>query len=293
MKEAFVSYNKASYMHLTVLIENTTLIDRYFRSEPGLSFFIEDGDARILFDCGYSDLFLENAAAMGIDLLDLDAVVLSHGHIDHTGGLPSLAAHHIRAGIEGIPATHPVFITHPATFGRKKAKECGDAGCPVSAEYLSMFGEVKTSVSPQKVSDRITFLGEIPRTDPKRTAQSSAFVQTADGWVPDPVIEDSCLVYHADDGLVIICGCTHAGIEHTVAYARSVCDDNRVAAIIGGLHLYSAKPARIDEVSRWCAESDIGVIYPCHCTGLPATIALSHENTVSPVGVGSHFLWDE
>ncbi len=280
-------------MRLTVLIENTTLIDRYFRAEPGLSFFIEDGNTSILFDCGYSALFLENAAAMGIDLLNLDAVVLSHGHIDHTGGLPSLAAHQIRAGIEGMPARPPLFITHPATFGRKKAKEGGDAGCPVSPEYLSMFGEVKTSVSPQKVSDRITFLGEIPRTDPKRTSQSSAFVQSADGWVPDQVIEDSCLVYRGDEGLVIICGCTHAGIEHTVAYARSVCGDERVAAIIGGLHLYSATPARIDEVSRWCTESGIGVIYPCHCTGLPATIALSHHHAITPVGVGSHLSWDE
>ncbi len=280
-------------MKLTVIIENTTLIDRYFRSEPGLSLYIEDGDTRILFDCGYSDLFIGNAAAMGIDLLDLDAVVLSHGHIDHTGGLPSLAAHHIRAGIEGKPAKNPLFITHPATFGRKKAKEGGDVGCPVSPEYLSMFGEVKTSISPQNVSDRITFLGEIPRTDPKRTAQSSAAIQTKNGWVPDPVIEDSCLVYHGDDGLVLICGCTHAGIEHTVAYARSVCGDERVAAIIGGFHLYSATPARIDEVSRWCAESDIGVIYPCHCTGLPATIALSHHHAITPVGVGSHLVWDE
>lgn len=280
-------------MQLTVLVENTTLIDRYFRAEPGLSFFIEDGDTRILFDCGYSDLFLENAAAMGIDLLDLDAVVLSHGHIDHTGGLPPLAAHHIRAGIEGRPAKDPLFLTHPATFGRKKMKEGGDAGCPVSPEYLSMFGEVKTSVSPQKVSDRITFLGEIPRTDPKRTAGSSAFIQQDGRWVPDPVIEDSCLVYHGDDGLLLICGCTHAGIEHTVAYARSVCGDERVAAIIGGLHLYSATPARIDELSRWSAESDIGVLYPCHCTGLPATIALSHHHAITPVGVGSHLVWDE
>ncbi|MCQ1537437.1 MBL fold metallo-hydrolase [Methanocalculus taiwanensis] len=280
-------------MRLTVLIENTTLIDRYFRSEPGISFYIEDGDSKILFDCGYSDLFIDNAFAMGIDLLNVGFVVLSHGHIDHTGGLPSLVAHHIRAGIEGKPASRPVFITHPATFGRKKAKEGGDAGCPVSAEYLSMFGDVKTSVSPQKVSERITFLGEIPRKNPKQTAQSSAFVLSKDGWVPDPVIEDSCLVYHGDNGLVIICGCTHAGIEHTVAYARSVCGDDRVTAVIGGLHLYSANPARIEEVSLWYAGSGIQSIYPCHCTGLAATIALSRYHPITQIGVGSHLAWDE
>lgn len=293
MKEPFVSEHKALDMQLTVLIENTTLIDRYFRAEPGLSFFIEDGDTKILFDCGYSDLFIHNAAAMDIDLLDLDAVVLSHGHIDHTGGLPSLAAHHIRAGIEGKPAKSPLFITHPATFGRKKAKEGGDAGCPVSPEYLWMFGEVKTTTSPLKVSDRITFLGEIPRIHPEKASQSSAFIQADHGWVPDPVIEDSCLVYRGDEGLVIICGCTHAGIEHTVAYARSVCGDDRVAAIIGGLHLYSASAERIGEVAEWLSSSGIERIFPCHCTGLPATIALSEYYRIPPVGVGSDLSWDE
>ncbi|WP_304919397.1 MBL fold metallo-hydrolase [Methanocalculus sp.] len=279
-------------MDLTVLIENTTLIDRYFRGEPGLSFFIEDGDTSILFDCGYSDLLIENAASMEIDLLDVDRIVLSHGHVDHTGGLPSLAAHHLRSAIEGRPRKRPVFITHPATFGRKRGKEMIDVGCPVSSDYLLEFGEIMMSVSPVRVTDRITFLGEIPRTDSKRTAQSSAFVQTGKGWVPDPVIEDSCLVYRSDDGLVLICGCTHAGIEHTAEYAKKVCGVDKISAIIGGLHLYSATKDRIAEVAEWCAQSEIEEIYPCHCTGLQATIALSRHHVITPIGVGTHLEWD-
>lgn len=74
-------------MKLTVLVDNNTYIDQYYLGEPGVSYFIEDCGIRILFDTGYSDVYVRNAKKMGIDLSELDAVVLSHGHNDHTGGL--------------------------------------------------------------------------------------------------------------------------------------------------------------------------------------------------------------
>ncbi|MBQ1439018.1 MAG: MBL fold metallo-hydrolase [Solobacterium sp.] len=74
-------------MKLTVLTDNNTIIDRYYLGEPALSFYLEDGDRRILFDTGYSDVFLRNAEALGIDLHAITDIVLSHGHNDHTGGL--------------------------------------------------------------------------------------------------------------------------------------------------------------------------------------------------------------
>jgi 7,8-dihydropterin-6-yl-methyl-4-(beta-D-ribofuranosyl)aminobenzene 5'-phosphate synthase len=71
-------------MKITVLVDNNTMIDRYFQGEPGVSYFIECDDKKYLFDTGYSDIFLRNATKMGINLLALDAVVISHGHNDHT-----------------------------------------------------------------------------------------------------------------------------------------------------------------------------------------------------------------
>ena len=74
-------------MKLTVLCDNTTRIDGYYLGEPGASYYLEDGDTRILFDTGYSDVFMKNAKKMGIDLNGVNKIVLSHGHNDHTGGL--------------------------------------------------------------------------------------------------------------------------------------------------------------------------------------------------------------
>lgn len=280
-------------MQLIVLVDNTTLIDRYYRGEPGLSFILRDGDTRILFDCGYSDLLLANADAMKVDLLSIDTIVLSHGHIDHTGGLLPLIRHYHETPDEHAPMTRRSIITHPATFRRKVAEGEGDVGCPVTRDQLAAIGDLHLSDRPLRISDRLWFLGEIPRTDPSRTQKSTAYVEGSDGWVPDPVIEDSALVYCGDEGLVIICGCTHAGIEHTVTYAREICGDDRVRAIIGGLHLYSASPERIAGVADWCAGEGVGEIYPCHCTGLSAAIAFSKHLRVTPIGVGSHLSWDE
>ena len=77
-------------MKLTVLVDNNTIIDRYFYGEPGVSYLIECDGGRYLFDTGYSDLFLKNAIKMGISLLELDAIIISHGHNDHTWGLGEL-----------------------------------------------------------------------------------------------------------------------------------------------------------------------------------------------------------
>ena len=87
-------------MKLTVLVDNNTLIDRYFLAEPGLSFLLEDSGTRVLFDIGYSDIFLKNARKMGLSLLDLNYVVLSHGHLDHSWGLEPLVRLFLEAGIE-------------------------------------------------------------------------------------------------------------------------------------------------------------------------------------------------
>ena len=99
-------------MKLTVLVDNNTFIDKYFYGEPGLSFYIEDGFEKILFDTGYSELFIRTAKKLGIDLSTLTKVVLSHGHDDHTGGLVHL--------LEEFDTSLLEILAHPDTFAEKR-----------------------------------------------------------------------------------------------------------------------------------------------------------------------------
>ena len=136
-------------MKLTVLVDNNTYIDKYFYGEPGLCFYIEDGKEKILLDTGYSDLFIRNAKKLGIDLSALTKVVISHGHDDHTGGLPHL--------LERFDTSSFQVITHPDTFAEKRR---GDllTGSPVSAE--TVWGKTRLILSKETVKSSVhsTFL---------------------------------------------------------------------------------------------------------------------------------------
>ena len=100
---------------MTVLMDNNTLIDRYFLAEPGVSYLIEVDGKKILFDVGYSGAFITNARKLAIDLLDVGFVVLSHAHLDHTWGLIPLVRLYTEALIEGLPYKKPTLVTHPMT----------------------------------------------------------------------------------------------------------------------------------------------------------------------------------
>ena len=118
-------------LSLRVLVDNMTLIDRYYSGEPGFSCFLTCDGKNILFDTGYSGAVLANAAKMGIDLFRLDTIVLSHGHNDHTGGLPHLLNAYLEAAIETRSFRRPELLAHPDCFCPRPVLPAGDIGCPV------------------------------------------------------------------------------------------------------------------------------------------------------------------
>ena len=135
-------------MKLTVLVDNNTLIDRYFLAEPGLSFLIEDSGLKVLFDVGYSDIFITNARKMGINLLDIDYLVFSHGHLDHTWGLDPLVRHFTEARIEGLPQGSPGLVAHPLALRSKRMEGVGEIGSLLSLEKLKEHFELRLSSTP-------------------------------------------------------------------------------------------------------------------------------------------------
>lgn len=263
-------------MKLTVLIDNNTFIDQYFLGEPALSFYIEEGAARVLFDAGYSDAFLKNADKMGIDLSCLTHMVLSHGHDDHTQGLPALFAQY---DLRQTP-----LIAHPDCFWPKRSGGLS-IGAPYRSEEIAVLCDYQPSMAPVQLTERLIFLGEIPRTLAFESSYAMGERQRDGQWEPDTVNEDSALVYQSNAGLFVITGCSHSGICNIIEYAKQVCDDERVLGVIGGFHLFK-DDARLTQTVDYLAAQQLSLCYPCHCVSLAAKARMLARLPVTEVGVG-------
>lgn len=263
-------------MKLTVLIDNNTLIDQYYYGEPGASYFIEDEGVNLLLDTGYSDLLLKNARSLGLDLDSISAVAISHGHNDHTGGLPHLA--------EKISLKEKQIVAHPHAF-RRIVCDGEDIGSPVSAEQLRGISNLTLSKEPVKVSPHITFLGEIPvyNVFEKRKPIGACFLDGEEQ--EDFLTDDSALSYNSGRGLFIITGCSHSGICNIVEHAKNVCGESRILGVIGGLHLFQ-NSVRLQETIAYFKKNEITELYPCHCVSFTVKAEIHKQIPICEVGVG-------
>ncbi len=274
-------------MDLTVLCDNNTVIDRYFLGEPGLSFFIETDDTRVLFDCGYSDVFIQNARKAGINLLNLDYIVLSHGHLDHTWGLQHLAALYTEAKIENQPHVRPTLVAHPDVFHTRAVPGLDQIGSLLSAEKIECHFPLRLSKEPVWLSSKLVFLGEIPRRLDFEQAEAIGERYADGAWQDDFLPDDSALAYADATDLVVITGCAHAGVCNTVLQARQVCERESVRSIIGGTHLQEAAQERLEQTAAFLDALELESLYACHCTDLAAKVALAARNPLRELGSGS------
>jgi 7,8-dihydropterin-6-yl-methyl-4-(beta-D-ribofuranosyl)aminobenzene 5'-phosphate synthase len=278
-------------LSLTVLVDNTTLTDQNVSGEAGLSFLIETAGKKCLFDTGLSERFIANAEKMGISLRDLDFLVLSHGHIDHTGGLAGLARHLAGAAPEGSFSRVPQLIAHPRCFWPKE-KNCRKNGSLLSEQEICRQFPASLSVKPVWITDDLVFLGEIPRRFAFEQGEPAMRKIHRDGTIePDTLSDDTALAFRSAEGLVIITGCSHAGICNITEYAREVCGERRVVDIIGGLHLLSPSPKQLAKTGKYLNRLHLNALHACHCTSPAAKLALADYCPVQEVGVGMHLHW--
>lgn len=265
----------------------------------GLSLLLSavmDGLTRtVLFDAGPDPYAIErNAARMGLALGEVEAVVLSHGHFDHSEGLLKVAEL-VRSA--GGPASIPLHL-HPDVFTLRATMLSGGTPVPLqevpSPEALGRAGyDVVRSSDTEDLLDGAFFLsGEVPRRSFERCLENQVRLTPSGQWEPDPLIMDErFLVAHArGKGLVIVTGCSHAGVVNVCSHARELFPDTPFYALIGGLHLVYPNEDLIDATIDGLREFAFDVIIPGHCTGWRATQAFVEafgEGVVDPMAVGS------
>ena len=273
-------------MKLVILIDNNTLIDRYFLGEPGVSYYIETEGKKILFDVGYSDAFIQNARKLSIDLLDIDFIVLSHGHLDHTWGLIPYLQLITEGGIEQQTAKKPQLVAHPLTLSSRTLGDLPEIGSLLSGDKLARFFDLQLSAKPVHLTERLVFLGEIERTNDFEAKDPIGRILVDGIEKDDFVVDDTALAYKSPEGLVIITGCSHSGICNIVETAKKVCGDDRVVDIVGGFHLLDPSKEQIEGTIKTMQALQPRSVRACHCTDLNSKIALSKVVDLKEVGVG-------
>lgn len=246
-------------MKIIVLTENHA--GGHFGAEHGLSYFIESGSFKFLFDTGHSDLFMRNAERSGINLSEeIDTVVLSHGHWDHGDGLEYIQGKKL--------------ICHPEVFiKRYRRGGVENIGLKRSRqEFLKMF-DVKETTKPLEIFEGVWFLGQIPRLT-SFESKTTGFVDE-DGS-PDFVPDDSALAIVNKGELSVISGCAHSGIVNTVQYAIKITGVKRLKLVVGGFHL-KLNNEQTQKTITWFKENRPDMLMPSHCTQLPALAAFHDE----------------
>jgi len=273
-------------MKLKVLIDNNTLIDRYFIGEPGVSYYLEADGLKILFDLGYSRAFMENGTKMGVNFSDIDVIVLSHSHLDHTWGMASLLKHFKEALMEGKTYKRPKLIAHPDIFIPRSFNGMDEFGMTMSFDKVFKYMDSKLSKEPIWITDNLVFLGEIPRLNNFESQESIGKIFVDQELTEDFSMDDSALCYKSENGLTIITGCSHSGICNIMNYAKEICGDDRIWDVIGGFHLQNPSESQLKGTLDYFSKSGIKEIHACHCTDLMSKIKLSSVVDVLEVGVG-------
>ena len=258
-------------IQITTLSENTAARINLL-AEWGLSILIEADGYKILLDTGRSFSAAYNAITLGIDLSQIDKIVFSHGHFDHTGGLLHILRM-MKREVEVI--AHPDIWT--AKYVKHPEEEEEYAGVPFPREAAETLGaSFNLTREPVWISENIVTSGEIPMITEYEKIDPILYVKEKGELKPDPLWDDQALFIKSEKGLIIILGCAHRGIINTIRHAQKLTGVEPVYAVIGGTHLVSASPQRMDLTIAELLSFGIKRLGVSHCTGLPASAILAH-----------------
>lgn len=249
-------------MKITVVVENTvsTKTDKPLLGQHGLSMLLEHGGKRLLFDTAQSGILTKNLALLGIQPDSIDALVLSHGHYDHTGGLKAFLQH--RSKPVDVYIGRDFFAERFAVHENKKEA----VSVPYTVVGLETAGaQFHTVSAPLELWPGLWISGPIPRTNQHETGVATL---TNGIGLPDPFDDELAVYAKGGKGLTAVTGCAHRGILNIVEYGMQVTGATQVGAVIGGTHLGPAsatqKEATIAQFLQWKPS----LVAANHCTGL-------------------------
>jgi 7,8-dihydropterin-6-yl-methyl-4-(beta-D-ribofuranosyl)aminobenzene 5'-phosphate synthase len=251
-------------------------------AENGISFFLKartgDRTTTILFDAGMSPIpIIHNARMLGIDLAEVDQVVLSHGHPDHFGG--------IYAALEAIGSRVPLLV-HPSAFSPRLIQRA-DVTLQyfnkqlTQAELEAAGGAIVPLKDALEIAPGVTTSGEIPTTIEFEEEVPVGRMTVRDGHVgPDPIEDYQTLVIHVRGlGLIVLDPCGHAGVISSLDHARKLTGVDTIHAVLGGFHLGHAgiTDAKIDKTVDELIARDVSWVSPMHCSGFRAQRAIAER----------------
>lgn len=244
----------------------TILVDNHAKSglvaEHGLSFWIEADGKKIIFDTGGSPAWHHNAKTLGIDGDAADILVLSHGHCDHTGGIPAI----LRNGHTPHVFAHPGVVVP-----RYSLRDATANAIHMPRESMRALDKVEPEqmhwvYGPVPLTEKIRLTGPVPRkTDFEDTG--GPFYLDPHGKRPDFIEDDLSLWVETDRGLILCTGCCHAGLVNTIHAVQRLNPGVPILAVIGGLHLVTAGINRLNQTVDALRKSHVQRLIPLHCTG--------------------------
>ncbi len=269
----------AQVQKLKVTILSTMLADQGI-GEWGFAALVEADGHRLLVDTGARpDTVLTNLHDLGIDISDVNEVVLTHNHRDHTGGLLTLRQELMKKNPGALSVAHVgkgIMYSRPGPDGKERNYVIG-----MRKQYEAMGGKFVEHDGGVELFPGVWLTGPVPRKYPEHNWSGVGKMQTPTGLMEDNLPEDQSVVINTNKGLVVITGCGHAGIVNTLTFSESQFPKAPVYAVIGGIHLYPASDQTVD----WTADKfkDFGVQYlvGAHCTGINTVYAIRDRLNMS------------
>ena len=259
-------------MKVTCVVDNAVQRSSPFWGEHGLAFLIEAEGGRVLFDTGQSGtVLLHNLEMLNVNLTTIDALAISHDHYDHTGGLPGLLDQ-VRTGIP-LYANLDLFRER---YSRREA-ELQKISALQSGKDLTARLALELSQTPQEIIPNLWTTGEIVERLEPEGRSAHHFIREGDVLVPDPYKDDLALVVEVGEGLLLLCGCCHAGLLNTLAHVQRTFGEP-IVGIAGGLHLTGVSDDELQHVVDVLSSMPVlKRVYPNHCTGEVAFVTLTQR----------------